>query len=181
MDLPALDRDVVFSNHDKFFPLPQDEAGEFLIFLRAVSQDWEDGRRVCEGGFHRNEERHDPTRELRVGRVHQNWGRPTLAVIRGIPALNRRCLPLTQFCLKRHCRKSPDQQPMSLASNRSDPSGRVHAHSLGCELEAQLHPMFGCPFQVIHHEPVSRLSKKHPTPVNHRIGKGAIGDVLGIR
>src|SRR2546427_4154466 len=49
MCLPALDCYVVFSNHDKFFPLPEDEPRGLLLFLQAFSQDWEDDRWVCEG------------------------------------------------------------------------------------------------------------------------------------
>jgi hypothetical protein len=35
--------------------------------------------------------------------------------------------------------------------------------------------------EVIHDHPVLRLDKKHPAAVDHRIGKAAIGVMLGIR
>jgi len=180
MGLPGLDHDVVFSNHDKFFPLSEGETSEILPPLRAVSQDREDSRRVREGGFHRNEEGHDSTWELRVGRVHQDGSRLPLAVIRGAPPLDRRQVAFMQRGLEGDRCESPDQQRMSSASQRSDPSRGFQAQCDGCELEPDFHLVIGCSVKIVHHHPVPGLDEEDAAPVHDRIGKATIGVVLGV-
>ena len=165
MGLPGLDLDVVFSNHDKFLSLSEGETSELLFSLRAVSQDWEDSWRLREGGFHRNEEGHDPTWELRVGRVHQDGSWLTLAVIRRVPPLDRRQVAFMQRGLEGDRCESPDQQPMALASQRSDPSRGFQAQCDGCELEPDFHLVIGCSVKIVHHHPVPGLDEEDAAPV----------------
>src|SRR5207249_41817 len=90
-------------------------------------------------------------------------------------------LSLDNICLEWHCGERSDEQRMPSGAKCSNPQCGIQHDRQWRELESQLRSMFSCTLKLVHHHPVPGLHEEHPTSVNHRTRKIAIGIVFSFR